>query len=202
MAAGGRPRRARQGCIRAACLLLAVAGLVFTVLAGIKASMQAGLVAQRGPLTEDVLGPLANIFVCITFAWQVDKLGFLQLVRAAPPPFRKVLIQPHMRQTKLLTPGSAAALRGCCMALRVRRHCLLPYRLHALLSLSLPRHETLSGSIVSACQEAAPHAMNCAPVSAAEAPLVQLVVEQLQLSDPCLDPPQPVDSCCSAPLFR
>ena len=109
MAAGGRPRRARQGCIRAACLLLAVAGLVFTVLAGIKASMQAGLVAQRGPLTEDVLGPLANIFVCITFAWQIDKLGFLQLVRAAPPPFRKVPLQPHMRQTKLLTPGSAVA---------------------------------------------------------------------------------------------
>ena len=79
--AAGRPRRLNSGCIRAACLFLTVAGLLFLVLASIKAGRQSRATA----LPED-LGSLANIFVCITFAWQVDKLGFLQLVRPCPAP--------------------------------------------------------------------------------------------------------------------
>ena len=69
--------------MQAAGLLLASAVLVFAILASIKAARTARE-ARRGPEPED-LGPLASIFVCITFAWRVEKLGFLQLVRTLLP---------------------------------------------------------------------------------------------------------------------
>ena len=62
--------------MRAVSLLLVAAAVLLFVLAGIKASNR----PDPEPELED-LGPLASIFVCITFAWQVEKLAFLQLVR-------------------------------------------------------------------------------------------------------------------------
>ncbi len=80
MAAPSRPRRVNPGCIRAICVLLAASALIFAALAGMKPRREA-LPAQE---PQDP-GPLASIFVCITFAWQVDKLGLLQLVRVQRP---------------------------------------------------------------------------------------------------------------------
>ena len=71
-----RQRRVKHGCLRAFCWLLPTFTLVFAALAGIKVRHE----ALRASEPQDP-GPLASIFVCITFAWQVDKLGLLQLVR-------------------------------------------------------------------------------------------------------------------------
>jgi hypothetical protein len=79
--------------------LLTVAGLLFLVLASIKAGRKAREIA----LPED-WGPLANIFVCITFAWQVDKLGFLQLVRPCPAAVSQV---PRHRTLSAQAPSHA-----------------------------------------------------------------------------------------------
>ena len=77
--APSRQRRVNHGCIRAICLLLTASALIFAALAGMKARHQALLASEP----QDP-GPLASIFVCITFAWHVDKLGLLQLVRVSP----------------------------------------------------------------------------------------------------------------------
>ncbi len=132
--APSRPRRVNQGCIRAICVLLAASALIFAALAGMKPRREALPAAEP----QDP-GPLASIFVCITFAWQVDKLGLLQLVRVsgfnAPrmgsAPLRAWCMGPNLapcglRLGKAYRCGVRRVVRPCstslCRSLALQSH--------------------------------------------------------------------------------